>query len=83
MQAAVFALMLATSDVQTMKMILTSTGLKSGLFRNYFLRNLKHAASEAKVIFVPMAAIDDGGEEQALRMHGGLVRSQVSRTKTS
>jgi dipeptidase E len=42
-----------------MKMILTSTGLKSQLFRDFFIKSLKHDVSEAKVIFVPTAAIDD------------------------
>ncbi len=42
-----------------MKLILTSTGLKSQLLQETFSKNLKRTVSEAKVIFVPTAAIDD------------------------
>jgi peptidase E len=42
-----------------MKLILTSTGLKGQLFQDLFTKNLKHSVYDAKVIFVPTAAIDD------------------------
>jgi dipeptidase E len=61
-----------------MKMILTSTGLKSGLFRDYFLRSLKNDASEAKVIFVPTAAIDDEAKSKLPGCMEDLLKSGIS-----
>jgi peptidase E len=61
-----------------MKMILTSTGLKSQLFRDFFLRNLKHDASAAKVIFVPTAAIDDEAKSKLASCMDDLLKAGIS-----
>lgn len=63
--------------MQTMKMILTSTGLKSPQFREYFLKNLKHDVSEAKVIFVPTAAIDDEAKSKIPGCMEDLLKSGI------
>lgn len=42
-----------------MKMLLTSTGLKSKEFQDEFLKNVKNNIRDVKVIFVPTAANDD------------------------
>lgn len=42
-----------------MKLILTSTGLKSPSLQNLFISNLRHKVADAKAIYVPTAAIDD------------------------
>lgn len=42
-----------------MKMLLTSTGLKSKEFQKEFLKNVKEDINGVKVIFVPTAANDD------------------------
>ena len=42
-----------------MKLLLTSTGLKSKVFKDEFLRNVGRDISQVKVIFVPTAANDD------------------------
>ena len=61
-----------------MKMILTSTGLKNQLFRNYFIDNLKHDVSEAKVIFIPTAANDDEAKSKLPMCMSDLIESGIS-----
>jgi dipeptidase E len=61
-----------------MKILLTSTGLESQLFADYFVNALKTEASKAKVIFIPTAAIDEEAKNMVPLCMDDLIRCNIS-----
>jgi len=61
-----------------MKLILTSTGLKSQLLQDLFTKNLKHSVSDARVIFVPTAAIDDDAKSKLPSCRADLANAGIT-----